>query len=106
VVFNPYAMGRLEALWPNAHEFRPERFLGCPRPSPFVFTAFQASAHQGARDNSCLPENGNGSRYTLPWHHHVSNAVSFRQFRIAAAPSHLLWTYRAAAHALSTHGCS
>ena len=42
VLFFPYVMGRLESLWPNALKFNPERFLGGgPKPSPFVFTAFQ-----------------------------------------------------------------
>jgi hypothetical protein len=30
------------SLWENCTEFRPERFLENPKPSPFVFTAFQA----------------------------------------------------------------
>lgn len=46
VSYSPYAMGRLEALWgPDAHEFKPERFLkdGVFQPqSPFKLTAFQA----------------------------------------------------------------
>eukprot|EP00250_Pteridium_aquilinum_P005351 c15460_g1_i1 orf=468-2126(-) len=46
VSYSPYAMGRLESLWgPDAHEFKPERWLkdGVFQPqSPFKLTAFQA----------------------------------------------------------------
>jgi hypothetical protein len=31
-----------DSLWKNCNEFRPERFIEDPKPSPFVFTAFQA----------------------------------------------------------------
>lgn len=30
------------SLWKNCNEFRPERFIEDPKPSPFIFTAFQA----------------------------------------------------------------
>ena len=43
VLFSPYVMGRLEALWgADAAQFDPERHLGKSKPSSFVFTAFQA----------------------------------------------------------------
>lgn len=41
VLFVPYVMGRLEALWADPQAFKPERHLGRPKPSPFIFTAFQ-----------------------------------------------------------------
>ncbi len=41
VLFVPYVMGRLEALWADAGAFKPERHLDKPKPSSFVFTAFQ-----------------------------------------------------------------
>ncbi|KAJ0098822.1 hypothetical protein Patl1_19992 [Pistacia atlantica] len=47
ILYAPYAMGRMKALWGNdAEEFRPERWLNendhyQPK-SPFIFTAFQA----------------------------------------------------------------
>lgn len=42
VVFSPWVMGRDSSLWENPLDFTPDRFLGTPKPSPFVFTAFQA----------------------------------------------------------------
>jgi cytochrome P450 len=42
VCFVPWIMGRDEKIWPKAHEFTPERFLGSnSKPSPFMFIAFQ-----------------------------------------------------------------
>lgn len=41
VLFVPYVMGRLETLWADAGAFKPERHLDKPKPSNFVFTAFQ-----------------------------------------------------------------
>lgn len=42
VVFLPWLMGRSEELWgEDALIFDPVRFLDRPKPSPFVFTAFQ-----------------------------------------------------------------
>jgi len=47
VLYSPYAMGRMPALWgPDATEFKPERWLvdGVVQPqSPFKFSAFQVS---------------------------------------------------------------
>lgn len=47
VMFLPYAMGQMPALWgPEATEFKPERWLvnGVVQPeSPFKFAAFQVS---------------------------------------------------------------
>jgi cytochrome P450 len=42
VAWLPWCMGRLDALWPNPAAFDPDRFLGAPQPSPFLFTAFNA----------------------------------------------------------------
>jgi cytochrome P450 len=43
VCFFPWVMGRSAELWgEDCLEFKPERFLGALKPSPFVFTAFQA----------------------------------------------------------------
>jgi cytochrome P450 len=36
-------MGRSENLWENALHFNPQRFIDDPKPSPYKFTAFQAS---------------------------------------------------------------
>jgi cytochrome P450 len=52
ISFFPWIMGRDTDLWgPDAGEFKPERFLENMKPSPFVFTAFQA----GPR--TCLGQN-------------------------------------------------
>lgn len=51
VVFSPWVMGRTERLWENCLEFRPERFIENKKPSPYLFTAFQA----GPR--TCLGQN-------------------------------------------------
>lgn len=52
VTFNPWVMGRDKDLWGNdAEKFQPDRFIDKPKPSPFVFTAFQA----GPR--TCLGQN-------------------------------------------------
>lgn len=41
--YHPYTMGRTEAFWgKDCLEFKPERFLNKPKPSPFLFSAFQA----------------------------------------------------------------
>lgn len=43
VVFLPWIMGRDTTLWgEDALEFEPQRFLDNPKPSSYVFTAFQA----------------------------------------------------------------
>eukprot|EP00164_Ancoracysta_twista_P000051 GFYU01000070.1.p2 GENE.GFYU01000070.1~~GFYU01000070.1.p2 ORF type:complete len:501 (+),score=165.87 GFYU01000070.1:166-1668(+) len=47
LVYVPYVMGRLEKNWPDQPlEFKPERFIkedgSCDKPSPYLFTAFQA----------------------------------------------------------------
>jgi len=46
ICYNPYPMGRMESNWgPDAREFRPDRFLKegmFDKPSPFLFSAFQA----------------------------------------------------------------
>lgn len=42
VIFCPYVMGRDATLWEEPEKFDPTRFLDKPKPSPFVFTAFQA----------------------------------------------------------------
>mmetsp|Transcript_23969 Transcript_23969/g.40024 ORF Transcript_23969/g.40024 Transcript_23969/m.40024 type:complete len:590 (-) Transcript_23969:403-2172(-) len=50
--FQPWSMGRDPDLWgEDCLEFKPERFVDKPKPSPFVFTAFQA----GPR--TCLGQN-------------------------------------------------
>lgn len=41
VSFVPWLMGRTEEYWPDALRFDPDRFLDKPKPSPFLFTAFQ-----------------------------------------------------------------
>lgn len=52
VTFMPWIMGRDKDLWgEDALEFKPERFLDQPKPSPFKFIAFQA----GPR--TCLGQN-------------------------------------------------
>lgn len=42
VAFAPYIMGRDPTLWEEPLKFKPERFFNTTKPSPFVFTAFQA----------------------------------------------------------------
>lgn len=42
VSFAPYIMGRDPTLWEDPLEFKPSRFFETKKPSPFVFTAFQA----------------------------------------------------------------
>jgi cytochrome P450 len=52
VCFTPWIMGRSTLLWgDDALDFKPERFFNAPKPSPFIFTAFQA----GPR--TCLGQN-------------------------------------------------
>lgn len=51
IIFCPWVMGRTESIWEDCLTFKPERFLNNPKPSPFVFTAFQA----GPR--TCLGQN-------------------------------------------------
>jgi cytochrome P450 len=46
LVFSPWCMGRNEALWTHALEFRPERFSDELKPNPYKFTAFQAGPRQ------------------------------------------------------------
>lgn len=48
-MFVPYAMGRLESLWPDALKFDPSRHLDAPRPSNFKFTAFQVRTHDNTK---------------------------------------------------------
>ncbi|CAE7452525.1 CYP704B1 [Symbiodinium microadriaticum] len=55
-VFSPWTMGRNESLWKNCMEFRPQRFLDDPKPSPFVFTAFQAGPRMCLGQNLALLE--------------------------------------------------
>lgn len=42
VVFAPYIMGRDPILWDDPLKFNPARFYQTAKPSPYVFTAFQA----------------------------------------------------------------
>lgn len=42
VLFCPYVMGRDPNLWEDPLKFDPNRFYNKPKPSPFIFTAFQA----------------------------------------------------------------
>ena len=52
VVYLPYIMGRMPNLWgPDAHLFNPSRHIDTAtntfiKPSPYVFTAFQAGPRQ------------------------------------------------------------
>ena len=41
ICFSPWVMGRDANLWESPLDFKPERFVGSGKPSPFVFTAFQ-----------------------------------------------------------------
>lgn len=56
ICFVPWAMGRDEKLWPNASEYKPERFLDSGRPSPFVFTAFLAGPRMCLGQNLAILE--------------------------------------------------
>ena len=42
LVFFPWLMGRDPNLWEDPMRFDPNRFFDKPKPSPFIFTAFQA----------------------------------------------------------------
>eukprot|EP01038_Epipyxis_sp_PR26KG_P010854 gene10854-14571_t len=43
LVYHPYVMGRSKEFWgDDALEFKPERFLDTSKPSPYIYTAFQA----------------------------------------------------------------
>jgi len=57
VCFFPWVMGRTVALWgEDCLVFRPERFLDTPKPSPFIFTAFQAGPRTCLGQNLALLE--------------------------------------------------
>ncbi len=49
-------MGRSAKLWENPLDFLPERFYNQPKPSPFVFTAFQAGPRICLGQNLALLE--------------------------------------------------
>lgn len=47
VQFNPYCMGRSRRLWgEDAHEFRPERWIGRKAPSPYEYAVFNAGPRE------------------------------------------------------------
>lgn len=57
VVFLPWLMARSEHMWgADCEEFKPERFLGQPKPSPFLYTAFQAGPRTCLGQNLALLE--------------------------------------------------
>ena len=56
VSFAPYVMGRDPTLWEEPLCFRPERFFNTNKPSPFVFTAFQAGPRVCLGQNMAILE--------------------------------------------------
>ncbi len=72
VCFCPWIMGRTESIWENCLEFRPSRFytlaegadashpssasMTLTKPSPFIFTAFQAGPRTCLGQNMALLE--------------------------------------------------
>lgn len=56
LVFSPYIMGRDPNLWEDPLKFDPGRFFNKPKPSPFVFTAFQAGPRMCLGMNMALLE--------------------------------------------------
>jgi cytochrome P450 len=56
VVFSPWIMGRDPNLWEDPLKFDPDRFFNKPKPSPFVFTAFQAGPRMCLGMNMALLE--------------------------------------------------
>lgn len=56
LVFAPWIMGRDPNLWEEPLKFDPGRFFNKPKPSPFVFTAFQAGPRMCLGMNLALLE--------------------------------------------------
>lgn len=56
VAFCPWVMGRTDRMWEDCNEFRPERFLENKKPSPYLFTAFQAGPRTCLGQNMALLE--------------------------------------------------
>jgi len=109
VVFCPWTMGRNKAIWgEDALEFNPDRFVSNLKPSPFLFTAFQAGPRTCLGQSlamlemkveyhkcSCFEENTN----TLPTrtHTHTHTKTSLAQilrqfsFTLACDPSSITY---------------
>lgn len=56
VSFSPYIMGRDPTLWEDPMRFNPGRFFNQTKPSPFVFTAFQAGPRVCLGQNMAILE--------------------------------------------------
>lgn len=70
-----HAMGHLEGVWgPDVDEFKPERFLARPRPSPFKAIAFNAGPRTCLGQNMALIE----ASFVL--------ALLFRSHAVAVVP--------------------
>ena len=77
-----YNMGRMTQLWgADAAEFRPERFLGVARPSPFLFPAFNAGPRTCLGQGMALLEAS------------LVLGVIYRRFGVAALPGQTV-TYK------------
>ncbi|RYG57199.1 cytochrome P450 [archaeon] len=73
VAYLPYAMGRLDSLWPNPTHFDPTRFLGVKH-SSFKFIAFNAGLRICLGQHLAMTE----ASFVL--------AILFRRYKVTPVP--------------------